>query len=799
MLFRSGDYSESNAEDIRHWSLEIKKFRPDDFIAEFCLTVYSAGKEKHKVREFLCKQCKDRTLSEITFVLHTMLHALEKDYMLPVSRLLEDYRNAGGALFDYFRKRYDEEKQRVDSGVYSLTLKRHVFVAYNREDIDRVLDIVSYLEERGLSCFVATRNLRQCDGAAYDKAIETAIDNCRVFLFVSSVRSRTECGAYREMQWVKAQDEKAFNLGEPAKARNARYVDVPRNYKKMRVEYQFDYYGRTFIDDFVKEFFYGLNPCTDLETLKKTLSSYLNDQKTWDSPVEQKTTPKQYCVSCLTEAPKTAKFCPQCGKTVFLSTYEEAKAKKDSQAAIEKAKQEAADQAKKAAEEQAQKTAEEKTKQAAEAAAKRKAEAQAAWARYQEVEQWAQLAEDYYYGKNGKAKDPDKAFENASKAAKAGNARGQYLLGWCYELGFGVKKSYESAIEWFTKLAEQGYARAQCHLGYCYEMGQGVEQSDKKAFEWYTKSAEQGEKIAQDNLGLCYEYARGVRRSYEKAVEWYTKSAMQGCARAQFNLGRCYECGNGVTKSISTAIEWYKKAASQGYENAEKQLDLLENIPESPQDFIKAIQEKTAKQEDTAKQKIKEETDKVLKEGWALFEKGNAEEQARAAALLRTPALDGNAFAQYLLGRCYYEGKGLSQSKNKASTWFEKSANQGYAPAQRDLGVCYLNGEGVLKDEVLGFRWISKAALQCDANAYYILACCYKKGVGCMPSFEYAADCFDFAAKRGHVAAMYELGVLYESGSGVEKSLTKAIEWYKKAAEKGSPFAKKRLKELKVE
>ena len=45
--------------------------------------------------------------------------------------------------------------------------------------------------------------------------------------------------------------------------------------------------------------------------------------------------------------------------------------------------------------------------------------------------------------------------------------------------------------------------------------------------------------------------------------------------------------------------------------------------------------------------------------------------------------------AQFLLGRCYDKGEGVSKNGIKAAEYYTKAAEQGYSPAQNNLGVCY--------------------------------------------------------------------------------------------------------------
>ena len=62
--------------------------------------------------------------------------------------------------------------------------------------------------------------------------------------------------------------------------------------------------------------------------------------------------------------------------------------------------------------------------------------------------------------------------------------------------------------------------------------------------------------------------------------------------------------------------------------------------------------------------------------------------------------------------------------------WYEKAANQGYAPAQYNLGVCYENGRGVVQSYEKAAFWFKKAANQGDAQAQFYLGVCYENGLG---------------------------------------------------------------------
>ena len=77
--------------------------------------------------------------------------------------------------------------------------------------------------------------------------------------------------------------------------------------------------------------------------------------------------------------------------------------------------------------------------------------------------------------------------------------------------------------------------------------------------------------------------------------------------------------------------------------------------------------------------------------------------------------------AQYNLGLCYYNGKGVTKNYTEAVKWYRKAAEQGDAYAQYNLGLCYKNGYGVPKDISQAVVWYRKAARQGDDGAQQAL------------------------------------------------------------------------------
>ena len=73
--------------------------------------------------------------------------------------------------------------------------------------------------------------------------------------------------------------------------------------------------------------------------------------------------------------------------------------------------------------------------------------------------------------------------------ALAGRAVAQSFLGYQYQYGLGVPKSYEEAANWYLCAAEQGEPTAQFFLGQLFDRGQGVPENPVEAEKWLDLAA----------------------------------------------------------------------------------------------------------------------------------------------------------------------------------------------------------------------------------------------------------------------------------------------------------------------
>jgi tetratricopeptide (TPR) repeat protein len=109
-----------------------------------------------------------------------------------------------------------------------------------------------------------------------------------------------------------------------------------------------------------------------------------------------------------------------------------------------------------------------------------------------------------------------------------------------------------------------------------------------------------------------------------------------------------------------------------------------------------------------------------------------------------------NAESQHALGKCYHDGRGVSQNYPEAVKYFREAAEQHHIHAQHELGRCFELGTGIDRDFVEAAKWYRSAAKQGDADS------------------------------------QFRLGMMYRDGKGLEKDEAVALDWCRKAAAQGN-------------
>lgn len=119
--------------------------------------------------------------------------------------------------------------------------------------------------------------------------------------------------------------------------------------------------------------------------------------------------------------------------------------------------------------------------------------------KHEDAENFYQKAEAYYYGE-GVKQSYYEAVKWYMKAAEMGHADAQCDLGNCYYYGEGLPENYERSVYWYEKSAEQGNVRALYNLGNSYYYGEGIARNEKLAIAYYDRAASLGSVQAEERL-----------------------------------------------------------------------------------------------------------------------------------------------------------------------------------------------------------------------------------------------------------------------------------------------------------
>ena len=275
----------------------------------------------------------------------------------------------------------------------------------------------------------------------------------------------------------------------------------------------------------------------------------------------------------------------------------------------------------------------------------------------------------------------------------------------CYE-GVGVRCNSAEAVKWFRWAALRGFARAQCWLGYAYHHYlSGVERDVTESARWFRKAAEQGDVIAECSLGVCFEGGLGVSKNADEMVMWYRRAAGQGHLGAQFRLGVHYTTaadrgpvGSGTVGR--EGLEWLERAAEKGHAESGLRLGHLRSASEGgAAEAVKWYRMAVQAGSSEAKAAL----GRCFEEG-----RGITQDYAEAMGLYREAAEDRGEYGPYYLGSCYARGRGVVDPV-EASKWIRRAAEQGCEEAMVEIAGRYERGEGVPQNSHEARRWLGEA------------------------------------------------------------------------------------------
>lgn len=143
----------------------------------------------------------------------------------------------------------------------------------------------------------------------------------------------------------------------------------------------------------------------------------------------------------------------------------------------------------------------------------------------------------------------------------------------------------------------------------------------------------------------------------------------------------------------------------------------------------------------------------------------------------------GDPEAQIHLGHGYETGTdGLGQDFTEALRWYRRAADQGNAEAQWRLGRLYSDGKGASQDLPEAAKWFRQAALRGHAQAQYKLGNLYRTGTGVPVDHGQAVRWYQEGANRGEVLAQNNLGLMLKNGYGADQDKVRGYLWLHLAA-----------------
>jgi TPR repeat protein len=292
------------------------------------------------------------------------------------------------------------------------------------------------------------------------------------------------------------------------------------------------------------------------------------------------------------------------------------------------------------------------------------------------------------------------------KAAEAGDADAQALVGLAYLTGVGVVRDFAAAERWLRRAARQDNAYGQIGLARLHAGGFGVTRDPAEAVRLLLLAAGQGNADGQAALGnLCVFLARdfetglkwlrlavagdsvdgrlglaymlangiGIAQDRDAAMQITTRAAEDGDAEAQYRAGRMHELGTGAPANAEEAARWYRLAFAQDHVWA--MIRLANLLERGRPDDRKAAQ--------------------------ALY--------AKALAIGQQDARSGDPTAQRIVGHMHEHGLGVPQDDDAAADWYRKAAEQDEALAQIDLALLYEAGRGVEHSPIEALKWLNVA------------------------------------------------------------------------------------------
>lgn len=404
------------------------------------------------------------------------------------------------------------------------------------------------------------------------------------------------------------------------------------------------------------------------------------------------------------------------------------------------------------------------------------------------------------------------AFELATKAAEAGSATGQAILGYILTSGPKPMRNAEAAHHWYEKSASAGCAEGCLGLALSLARRGNREHRVRIAAE-VRRAADAGLPTATYLLAVLTEHGLGVSRDLAAAAQLYRAAAEKGLPSAQFRLGMAlidgalvdrdpaageawmrsaalagnveaaYLLGDRYVKTqrpdFAEAANWYRRAAEAGHQAAARALASLyltgNGVAEDVEEGARWLR---------ASANAGNQDAQIDLANLVLGGAGEPDDRASLAGWFEAAASSGDLIAAFNLGLCFAKGVGVRQDEGQAAQWLRRAA-EGVGEAQYMYARLLQDGRGVATDPRQARVWFARAANSGVLDAQVALAEMLLNGRGGTSTPETAVQLFQGAADDGHAGAMFALGALYDAGQALPVDYKAAQKWFAAAAGRG--------------
>lgn len=176
------------------------------------------------------------------------------------------------------------------------------------------------------------------------------------------------------------------------------------------------------------------------------------------------------------------------------------------------------------------------------------------------------LGEIYTYGNKRETKlrsDIRKAMKHYKRSSELGYNEASYEVAKNYEMGEGVKTSYNMASKFYLKAIEQGHVVAKYHLADLYidHFPEKIPEAIALLKEIITNKEYEG--LACVKLGRLYLRGTGVEKDYQMAKQWFEQGIEYDNYNCCMDLSYLFVYGLGVEKDLNRALELVEQAGEE--------------------------------------------------------------------------------------------------------------------------------------------------------------------------------------------------------------------------------------------